>query len=800
MNKKRVLTAITASIAAAVTTSCFDSTGAPVGPKACPSGQRLTFSLSQEAPLISSPGSEVVLAEVYDANRNGHLDLVFVLAHADGSANYYVALNDGQGRLSVPANTTNNALEDARDVRAESFGLNPTVVLVDVDGDALKDIVFEGPSKHLFFVAGDGRGGFGPARRLLDEPTVSYVLVDLNGDDLPDYVSGSGNRLRVRLTTGGGQFGPPVDVQIPIAGGNPVRLVAGDLDGDRHTDILWIEHLNLISFAVLSNGQGGFRTPVNGYQTTDEFALEAIKADRVDFGPLGHDLLFSNPGLNSEGFVLLSNNAKPGNIAFNYHEIDDAVADFDTGDANLSLSPDIVAVDRERSRFTLYANLFPTMDKTPAGIPIPAPEPALLPVFRRTVTSPVFVRLAKLNGDDLMDALIVTKSLGVQYATGKCIANQAPTATDQVQTVARGSRTVIPLSLRDRDGDALAVVSTATPDSGTLILQTRRPITDQRSVLYIADPSFLGTVTYTYAVSDGNLGSDTATLTIHVVEQTNAAPVASDQSVTLDEDTPTAIVLGASDADGDTLSYQVFESPSNGVLSGTAPNLSYTPNANFNGTDRFRFRANDGTVDSNEATVSITVTAINDAPVATAQSVTTAEDTAVAIVLGGTDAEGDGLSFAVVDAPGNGVLSGTAPDLLYTPNGNFNGDDSFTFRANDGSDDSAPATVSVSVSPVNDPPVAVVSASSSTPNQGDLVEVRCDASSDPEGPIADTFWAFIEGPEPINFNSSFSDTSDQPVDEVEIPFQDGTYVLRCTVFDEQGLEDSADLRLVVPII
>ena len=198
--------------------------------------------------------------------------------------------------------------------------------------------------------------------------------------------------------------------------------------------------------------------------------------------------------------------------------------------------------------------------------------------------------------------------------------------------------------------------------------------------------------------------------------------------------------------------------------------------------------------------MSITVTAINDAPVATAQSVTTAEDTAVAIVLGGTDAEGDGLSFAVVDAPGNGVLSGTAPDLLYTPNGNFNGDDSFTFRANDGSDDSAPATVSVSVSPVNDPPVAVVSASSSTPNQGDLVEVRCDASSDPEGPIADTFWAFIEGPEPINFNSSFSDTSDQPVDEVEIPFQDGTYVLRCTVFDEQGLEDSADLRLVVPII
>ena len=799
MRNKTVLTAITATIAAAVTTACFDNTGAPIGPKACPTGQRFSFSLSEELPLLDSPGSEILLAEVHDANADGELDLVFVLLHADGSAKHYVALNDGQGRLTVPANPTGNSLDNARNLRATDFGDNPSVVFVDADADALKDIVYIGFAKHLFYVAGDGRGGFGPPRLLLDEPTASYLLADLNDDGLPDYAGSREETLRVRLNSGGGQFGPAVDVPITGFGTGGVRLVAGDLDGDQHTDVLWLDHLTIAPLAVLNDGQGGFRPPVVAFTPLDDLSLAAIKTDRVDFGPLGHDVLFSNPGVSADGFALLSNNSTPGNVDFNNLEIDDAVADFDTADANLSLSPDIAAVDPDRSRFTLYANLFPTMDKTPNGIPIPDPEPSLLPVFRRTVSGPITVRMAKLNDDELMDALIVTESLGVRLATGKCIGNQAPTATDQVQTVTRGSRTSIPLSIRDRDGDALAVISTAKPDSGDLFLLNNRPITDQRSVFYIADPSFLGTVTYTYAVSDGNLGSDPATLTINVVAQTNAAPVANDQSVTLDEDTPTAIVLGATDADGDTLSFQVTESPSNGVLSGTAPNLSYTPNANFNGSDQFRFRANDGTVDSNEATVSLTVTAINDAPVATAQTVTTAEDTALAIVLGGTDAEGDGLSFVVVDSPTNGVLSGTAPDLLYTPNSNFNGDDSFTFRANDGSDDSVPATVSVSVSPVNDPPVAVVSASSTTPNQGDVVEVRCDASSDPEGPIDATFWAFIEGPEPINFNSSFSDTSDQPVDEIEIPFQDGTYVLRCTVFDEQGLEDSAELTLVVPI-
>ena len=190
------------------------------------------------------------------------------------------------------------------------------------------------------------------------------------------------------------------------------------------------------------------------------------------------------------------------------------------------------------------------------------------------------------------------------------------------------------------------------------------------------------------------------------IATSNTAPVANAQSVTTNEDTAKAITLTGSDADGDPLTYSVVTNPAHGTLSGTAPNLTYTPAANYNGADSFTFKVNDGKVDSAAATVSITVTAVNDAPVANAQSVTTNEDTAKAITLTGSDVDGNPLTYSVVTQPGHGTLAGTAPNLTYTPAANYNGADSFTFKVNDGTVDSASATVSITVTPVNDAPVA----------------------------------------------------------------------------------------------
>src|SRR5207247_6339615 len=99
-----------------------------------------------------------------------------------------------------------------------------------------------------------------------------------------------------------------------------------------------------------------------------------------------------------------------------------------------------------------------------------------------------------------------------------------------------------------------------------------------------------------------------------------------------------------------------------GSLSGRAPNVTYTPAANYSGPDSFTFKANDGGLDSNIATVTISVTAVNDAPVASDQSVTTDEDTAKAITLGVTDVDDTAFTYAIVSGPTHGSLNGTAPN------------------------------------------------------------------------------------------------------------------------------------------
>ena len=177
----------------------------------------------------------------------------------------------------------------------------------------------------------------------------------------------------------------------------------------------------------------------------------------------------------------------------------------------------------------------------------------------------------------------------------------------------------------------------------------------------------------------------------------NVAPVATAQSVTTAEDTLKAITLVATDANSNSLTYTIATNPAHGTLSGTAPNVTYTPTTNYNGSDSFTFRANDGMVDSSPATVSITVTAVNDTPVATAQSVSTVQDTAKAITLAGTDVENSPLTYTIVSQPAHGAVSGTGPNVTYTPTTGYTGADSFTFRVNDGTVNSANATVSITV-------------------------------------------------------------------------------------------------------
>lgn len=117
------------------------------------------------------------------------------------------------------------------------------------------------------------------------------------------------------------------------------------------------------------------------------------------------------------------------------------------------------------------------------------------------------------------------------------------------------------------------------------------------------------------------------------------------------------------------------------------------------GSDSFTFRVNDGRFDSNVATVSIDVTSVNDAPRSADQSLTVPFGRTLPITLFGTDIDGDTITYQIVSGPTNGVLSGSGAARSYTPNSGFSGDDSFTYKVNDGNVDSPAATVRITVQP-----------------------------------------------------------------------------------------------------
>jgi hypothetical protein len=196
----------------------------------------------------------------------------------------------------------------------------------------------------------------------------------------------------------------------------------------------------------------------------------------------------------------------------------------------------------------------------------------------------------------------------------------------------------------------------------------------------------------------------------------NNPPAAVDDTAATNEDTPITmdVLSNDSDPDGDLLSVASVTQPSAGSATITAGNfVTYAPAANFNGSDLFTYTASDGRGGRSTATVTVTVNPVNDAPVANNQSVTTGLNTSVAITLQASDVDGDPLTYSVVTSPSNGSLSGTAPNLSYTPNFGFSGSDSFTFKATDNKlAESNVATASITLAP----PVATTGFPSPTAN------------------------------------------------------------------------------------
>ncbi|HEY3319276.1 MAG TPA: LamG-like jellyroll fold domain-containing protein [Planctomycetota bacterium] len=344
-----------------------------------------------------------------------------------------------------------------------------------------------------------------------------------------------------------------------------------------------------------------------------------------------------------------------------------------------------------------------------------------------------------------------------------------PDSESQAVTTHSGVAKAITLAASDADKDPLTF-TVGLPAHGTL--SGTAP-----NLIYAPAAGYAGPDSFTYSVNDGIVDSNVATVSIEVV---NAAPLAADQNVSTHSGLSKSILLGGSDADGDPLVYSVVTQPAHGTLSGTAPNLAYSPAAGYAGTDSFTFKANDGVADSNIAVVAIAVT--NTAPVASAQTAATHWGTAKSIALSGTDADGDILTYSIVAPPQNGTISGAAPNLIYTPAGNFVGADSFTFKVNDGVGDSPPAGVSITIT--NAAPTLNASASpiSVVPNS----EVSFSATgSDPDNDALTYLWEFGDGTTSAEQSPAHSYASV------------GTYTASVTVTDGAGASASASVLIQV---
>ncbi|MBU0994464.1 MAG: tandem-95 repeat protein [Proteobacteria bacterium] len=251
------------------------------------------------------------------------------------------------------------------------------------------------------------------------------------------------------------------------------------------------------------------------------------------------------------------------------------------------------------------------------------------------------------------------------------------------------------------------------------------------SFTYIPDPNYNGSDSFRFMVQDESGGHSEGTINI-TVTPVNDAPDAHESSVTVNEETPYSGVLSVNDPDGEVLSYAITQDPQNGTVSGVSSDgsFTYTPDTGFHGADHFTYTVTDTQGLSDTATVSITVSNVNDPPAAENAVFTLNEDASLTSLLPATDPEGDALTFSKKTDPSHGTVV-VQPDgvFVYTPDENYNGADRFTYDVQDESGGTATATVDITVAPVNDLPETAdfsFSTSESYPKTGVLTGTDVD--------------------------------------------------------------------------
>ncbi len=210
---------------------------------------------------------------------------------------------------------------------------------------------------------------------------------------------------------------------------------------------------------------------------------------------------------------------------------------------------------------------------------------------------------------------------------------------------------------------------------------------------YTPNSGFAGQDTFSYtATNDNGVVGNTATVTINIPTQ---IPSASSFSVSTGVNNDVVLSLSATDPNDLPLTYTISNNPTNGSVTELNGVYTYEPNADYIGSDSLQYTASNGTYTSSPATVAITVNSRT--PVANNYSTNTVIDMPVDVTLSATDPYGLALTYTIETNPTNGSVSELNGVWTYTPNASFVGNDSFTYKASNGTYVSDAATVNITV-------------------------------------------------------------------------------------------------------
>ena len=608
----------------------------------------------------------------------------------NGSDSFTVQVTDGTAIDTIVVNVTVTAVNEAPEINQSEASVTTdedtegttTLTATDTDGDVLSWSVSSAASNGLAAVTG-GNVTYTPNENFNGSDSFTVLVSD---GELSDTIE-------VSVTVNELNDAPVIDqgattiLTTDEEEEQTIVLSASDVENDS------------LNWSVSSAAANGFASVVDGtvtYQPAPDFngtdAFVVMVSDGTDSATIAVSVTV--------------------NAVNDLPEITSSA--ITTATEGVEYSYAVLASDVEDDSLTFSLNTAPAgMSISSSGVITWTPADGIS-------TANVIVAVS-----DGSDSGSVTQSFTIAVTD----VNDAPVITSVAPTsVILGEEYTYTPSATDAENDSLTWSLTQKPAGMTINVTTG-------AISWTpAEAGSSGTVRL--VANDGNSDSVAQTFVITVSEPDNEAPVIGQgetDTLTTDEDTQGSTTLTATDANGDSLSWSVSSPASNGSAAVVGGNVTYTPNANFNGNDSFTVQVSDGSL-TDTILVNVTVSAVNDLPViaqGTGTALTTSENTATGVTLSASDVDGDSLSWSVSTAASDGSASVTAGNVSYTPNAGFNGNDSFTVQVSDGT---APVSfvVNVEVTAVNDAPVIdqeTASVSTSEDTQGTTALTATDIDS-----------------------------------------------------------------------